>query len=241
MCEHFLKVRLMQDLCNNDVEDGYNIVKVYLEVTPSARDDIRKKANAYSFCSDLAQKHLNAEDEAEGLALWNIVELLSFGNFMELYTIYYHTYNRFNYIPYLKSIKFIRNAAAHNNCILSSLKKPNGQGKFSKTNELTNVLGKAKGLENLNRERMMKNPVIHDFIALLFVYNDIMKVSATKKMRNDKMGEIKHFFCDENGRMLKYKHYFEKSGDIKEAYLFVSNIIKYIDNKNHDPNHTNFL
>lgn len=68
-----------------------------------------------------------------------------------------------------------------------------------------------------------------------------MKVSATKKMRNDKMQEIKSFFCDETGRMLKNRDYFEKNGDIKEAYIFVSNIIKYIDNKNHDPKHTNFL
>lgn len=120
--EHYLKVRLMNDLSNNPLEDGYNIVEVFLQYNPSAQEDIKRKASTYSFCSDLAEKHLNQYNEPEKLAVWNIVELLSFGNFMELYTVYYQTYKSFNYIPYLKSIKFIRNAAAHNNCLLSSLK-----------------------------------------------------------------------------------------------------------------------
>ena len=113
--------------------------------------------------------------------------------------------------------------------------------KFSKTKELTNVLGKAPELRSLNRDRMMKNPVIHDFVALLFVYNDIMKVSATKESRNYKMHEIKKQFCDESGRILKHKEFFEKNPYIKEAYSFVSAIIKYIDKKNQNPQHTNFL
>lgn len=239
--EHYLKVRLMNDLSNNPLEDGYHIVELFLQYHPSAKDDIKKNAGAYSFCSDLAEKHINEDNEIEKLAPWNIVEMLSFGNFMELYTIYYQTYKSFNYIPYLKSIKFIRNAAAHNNCILSSLKKPNGIKKFSKTKELANVLGKAPELRDLNRDGMLKNPVIHDFVALLLVYNDIMKVAATKHIRNKKMQELRLLFCDDKGRMKKHKEYFEKNSYIKDAYFFVSSIIEYIDKKNHNPRHTNFL
>ena len=239
--EHYLKVRLMNDLSNNPLEDGYNIVEVFLQYNPSVQEDIKRKASTYSFCSDLAEKHLNQYNEPEKLAVWNIVELLSFGNFMELYTVYYQTYKSFNYIPYLKSIKFIRNAAAHNNCLLSSLKKPNSVKKFSKTKELATVLGKAPELRHLNREGMMKNPVIHDFVTLLFVYNDVMKVSATKKVRNKKMQEIRTLFCDDNGRMKRNKEFFEKNSYIKDAYFFVSSIIEYIDKKNHNPKHTNFL
>ena len=80
--EHFLKVRLMNDLSNNSKEDGYNIVKLFLEYHPNAQNDIQGKADKYSFCSDLAEKHLNEFKEPEKLAVWNIVELFSFGNFM---------------------------------------------------------------------------------------------------------------------------------------------------------------
>ena len=240
--EHYLKVRLMNDLSNNSEEDGYNIVRLFLQYHPNALGDIQNKADKYTFCSNLAEKHLNEYKEAENLAVWNIVELLSFGNFMELYELYYQTYPSFNYSDYLKSIKFIRNAAAHNNCILSSLRKPNSIKKFSKTKKLANILGKIPEFRELpSKNAMMKNPVIHDFVALLFVYNDVMKVSATKEIRNKKMQEICFQFCDDGGRIRKNKTYFEKNPYIKEAYSFICNIIKYIDKKNKNPKHTNFL
>ena len=86
--EHYLKVRLMNDLSNNPHEDGYNIVKLFLKYHPNAKNDIQSKAGKYSFCSNLAENHLNEFKEPQKLALWNIVELLSFGNFMELYELY---------------------------------------------------------------------------------------------------------------------------------------------------------
>ena len=240
--EHYLKVRLMNDLSNNSEEDGYNIVKIFLEFHPNAEADIQSKADKYSFCSDLAEKHLNQYKEPTELALWNIVELLSFGNFMELYELYYQTYPSFNYSDYLKSIKFIRNAAAHNNCILSTLRKPHSVKKFSKTKKLANILGKIPEFKELdNRDGMMKNPVIHDFVTLLFVYNDVMKVSATKNIRNKKMEEICHQFCSEDGRIRKNKSYFEKNPYIKDVYLFICSIIKYINKKHKNPKHTKFL
>lgn len=240
--EHYLKVRLVNDLSNNPKEDGYNIVKLFLQYHPNAEEDIRNKAEKYSFCSNLAENHLNEYNEPNKLAVWNIVELLSFGNFMELYELYYQTYDSFNYSDYLKSIKFIRNAAAHNNCILSSLKKPNSLKKFSKTKKLANILGKIPEFRELeNRDAMMKNPIIHDFVALLFVYNDILKVSATKNGRNKKMEELRYEFCDDNGRVRKNRHYFEKNQSIKNAYSFICSIIIYIDKKNKNPKHVNFL
>lgn len=240
--EHYLKVRLMNDLSDNPKEDGYNIVRLFLRYHSNAMADIQSKADKYSFCSDLAEKHLNEYNEPKELAVWNIVELFSFGNFMELYELYYQMYPSFNYSDYLKSIKFIRNAAAHNNCILSTLRKPNSLTKFSKTKKLANILGKIPEFRELdNKDAMMKNPVIHDFVTLLFVYNDIMKVSATKNVRNRKMEEIRHLFCDLDGRIRKNKNYFEKNPYIQEAYSFICSIIKYIDKKNKNPKHTNFL
>ena len=37
------------------------------------------------------------------------------------------------------------------------------------------------------------------------------------------------------------KEYFDKNPYIKDAYLFISSIIKYITKKNSNPRHTNFL
>ena len=120
--EHALKTQLLYDLSANDAEDGYSIVRKYLSAdymrVKSLHDKIGKSA-----ATDLIQKRQNNDD---CYALWEIVEVISFGEFIELYQLYYSLYPSKNndFSSYLWSIKFLRNAAAHNNCLLNSLKAP---------------------------------------------------------------------------------------------------------------------
>ena len=58
-----------------------------------------------------------------------------------------------------------------------------------------------------------------------YTHLDVMKVSATKNVRNKKMQEIRTLFCDDKGRMKRNKEFFEKNSYIKDAYFFVSSII----------------
>lgn len=120
--EHALKTQLMYDLSKNNKEDGYSIVILYLSQNYMREKLIINKLNK-SATSDLIQKHL---DPVHPYALWEIVEVLTFGEFIELYRLYYDTYpsKENNYSNYLGSVKFLRNAAAHNNCLLNSLKTP---------------------------------------------------------------------------------------------------------------------
>ena len=125
---------------------------------------------------------------------------------------------------------------------MSTMRKPNSQKQFRKTKQLANIMGKISELRNIeNRDAKMKNPAIHDFVTLLFVYNDILKVSATKETRNTKMQKIKTDFCDEQGRIRKNGHFFEKNPYLTSTYKFVCHIIEYINKQNHNPKHTNFL
>jgi abortive infection bacteriophage resistance protein len=236
--EHVLKTRMLYDISRNEKEDGYNIVKKYFFGYPDTKAEIIQKANSYNFTSDLADKHVVDEE----YSVWNLVELLSFGKFVELYTMYYQEDNSPNYGDYLQSIKFLRNAAAHSNCLLSSIMKPKGEKKFKKTVQLTNALAKAKKeIHEHARVKYMAYPAFHDFVALLFVYNDLLKESANRRMRDRTMSELTYFFCDERGRVLKHREYFTKNQVITEAYKFVSDVIKYIQNQNNNPKHKRFL
>lgn len=236
--EHVLKTRLLYDISQNEKEDGYNIVQKYFFGYPATKIEIIQKANSYNFTSDLADKH--ATDES--YSVWNLAELLSFGKFVELYTMYYQQYSSPNYSDYLQSIKFLRNAAAHSNCLLSSIMKPKGAKKFRKTVQLTNALAKAKKeISEHARIKYMSYPAFHDFVALLFVYNDVLKEPANRTMRDRTMTELIHFFCDEDGRVLLHKDYFVKNQVITEAYKFVSDVIKYIQKQNSNPKHTWYL
>ena len=45
----------------------------------------------------------------------------------------------------------------------------------------------------------MAYPAFHDFVALLSVYNDLLKEAANRNMRDKTMDELYHFFCEKEG------------------------------------------
>ena len=68
---------------------------------------------------------------------------------------------------------------------------------------MTNALAKAnKEISAHARSKYMSYPTFHDFVALLFVYNDLLKEAANRSMRDRTMNELYHFFCEEDGRVL---------------------------------------
>lgn len=220
--EHALKTQLLYDLSCNDNEDGYNIVKQYLDVdfmrVKSLHDKIGKSA-----ASDLIQKKQESDDN---YALWEIVEVMSFGEFIDLYQLYYSIYpsKENDFSSYLWSIKFLRNAAAHNNCLLNSIKAPY-HVTIHKTKDIQFEVSKIKTISSNTREKWMANPVIHDFIILVFVFVKVTKSSSIKQAGIDNL----HWLFNE--RMLKNKEYFCKNASIIEAYKFTSKVVNYFCNK----------
>lgn len=220
--EHALKTQLLYDLSKNEEEDGYQIVETYLNMdyfrVKSLHDKIGKSA-----ASDLIQKMRNNDDH---YALWEIVEVISFGEFIDLYQLYYSTYpsKENDYSSYLWSIKFLRNAAAHNNCLLNSLKAPY-QLSIHKTKEIQFEISKIKTISQNAREKWMNNPVIHDFVILVFVFLKLIKSPGLKQARID---DLKWLF---NDRMPHHKDYFLKNDSIIESYKFTAKIVNYFCNK----------
>ena len=88
--EHALKVQLLYDLSENPGEDGYVIVKEYLSEDYNRIKKLREKIGK-SVTSDLVKKHTENDDK---YSLWELVEVLSFGDFIDLYQLYYSKYKR---------------------------------------------------------------------------------------------------------------------------------------------------
>lgn len=175
--EHALKVQIIYDLSVNPDEDGYTIVREYLDAdyirVKSLHDKIGKSAT-----SDLIQKRMDNEDH---YALWEIVEVLSFGDFIDLYQLYYSRYkSSCDYSSYLWPLKFLRNAAAHNNCILNSLRAPY-HVTIHKNRDILFEVSKIKTISEKSRNTWMKNPVVHDFVILTYVYLNVIMSSGIKK------------------------------------------------------------
>lgn len=227
--EHILKTRLVSDCTINPATDGFDFVQEFLNDNYTIEKSILDKAKGKSACSQLAAKYVD-NGTLKPIPIWIIVELLSFGDFIKLYTFYYEKYDRFpDYSRYLGSIKYLRNASAHSNCLIHSLKKQPG---FSKTKQVMHALSRAsdKLINARTREHKMSVPVIHDFVTLLLVYCDLLDTPHNKKMRERRLEEIRRFFLEEDGRIRSKACYFRNNPVLSEAYLFICNVLKFIDN-----------
>ncbi len=219
--EHFLKARFMYDVSNNPKEDGYNIVCKYLEGHYNILSDMYRDAEK-SATANLVEKIRENEDE---IPVWKIIETLSFGKFIELYNLYYGTYGGKNYCSFLGSVKFLRNAAAHNTCLLNSIRRPY-KTRINKTMEIMDIISKIKDVPTSYKTKM-QNPVIHDFIVLLFVYNDLLNYPANRELREEGMKEVNELF---QKTFVRHKEWFEKNNVLIENYQFICLLLKYLDN-----------
>ena len=221
--EHFLKVRLLNDITNNELEDGYNIVRILFAKYPFIQKNIDfKKKN--SACADLIYKYENQ------WAAWNIVEVLSFGDFIKLFELYYDIYpekKSKTIINLLWPVKFIRNASAHNNCLLNTLRKPyihthlfnNKKNIVEPNKELIRLLTKIPNVSKNARKKKTTNPIIHDFIALLFLFNEVCTSNTLKEKQFRQLDNLI------NVRFCKYSDYFANDNIFTSSYDFIKKIV----------------
>lgn len=219
--EHALKVQLICDLTQNDDADGYSIVKEYLNDSYPTLKSIHDKVDK-SAMSDLIKKR---QSEDDNYAMWEIVEVLSFGHFIDLYKMYYYRYpKKHEFSSFLWSLKFLRNAAAHNNCLINSIKSPYNVV-LHKNKDILFEISKIKAISSKSRDTWMKNPVVHDFVIFVYVYLNVIQSTGIKQKGIEQLNWLF------NERMIQHKEYFEKNLSIKECYKFVSKIVTTLCNK----------
>lgn len=211
--EHFTKTKLVKDCSNNDLEDGYTIVREFLDKYEYIEDSIYKKSNNNSVCSDMIKKY------EDNLAIWNIVEVLSFGDFIKLYSFYYDKYPcKKSMVNYFWAVNCLRNAAAHNSCLLNSLKSPYT---ITRSKGISTFVSKIPSITKQERKKKLKNPIIHDFVVTLYVYNELVESGNTKKSTLEELQELI------DNRFVENKDYFEKNQIIISYYKFIKKIIEH--------------
>lgn len=178
------------------------------------KENVDKKEKN-SACSDLVVKY------KDNFAIWNIVEVLSFGDFTKLYCMYYKKYKtKGSMESYLWSVRFLRNAAAHNNCLLNSLRIPYSK-EINPNKRVINFISKIDCIPREARKDKMQNPIIHDFVVSLFVFTNVVTSEGVKKRTYEELKDLV------DNRMTKHKEYFWDNQLIVSYYRFVKNIIDY--------------
>lgn len=218
--EHFLKVGLIREFSKAPKveQDGYDIISRFFIVFPNVKAGIVEKAQN-SYCRDLVEKM-----ESEGYAIWNAIEVLSFGQFTLLYRLYSENNNDWNkkVCNLLFPVKSIRNAAAHNNCILNSLQHPY-YSKITPSIQVETFVSTVPSLKkSKSRKTKLSNPVIHDFVALLYLFDKICTSNKTKYYTYER---LYNFFHD---RLTYHADYFKENACIISTYEFVVKIVDFL-------------
>lgn len=210
--EHQLKTMIMRSITENEQEDGFSIIQELFETDPQIKDDILRKTNSVSF--DLRSHYV---DE---IPVWVFLELCSYSSLIKLFSLYYEKVDSKvckNLIPLIYSSKYLRNAAAHNSCLLNSLRiEYSYQGKpFRSSPKVVSTVRKLKVVSPKSIKRILHNRVIHDFIASLILFKEICKSS---KMYSNVMADFEELF---KIRFLEHSDYFSGDPLLTSKYAFV--------------------
>lgn len=176
--EHLLKVHILSNSQRNNDDDGYQIVEDFLLKNPDIHEKL-KKYSTNSYNAALIQKYQSC------FPLWVFVEIIPFGDLIKFYNFYISKYPATNNMSkYLWSALILRNAAAHNSCVLNRLSEKFDESKIN--NSLMNTL--KRNYRSLNPSKIKKyllNPVIQDFIGTLIL---LKKLDKSKSLTEDYIG-----------------------------------------------------
>ena len=216
--EHYLKVALLRDF-NKTSSDGYTLIEKFISFNRKHFDDEMKGKREGKACSNLILQY-----EGE-FAIWNFVEVIAFRDFQELYNYFYslhgielHGTQNGPYKHLIYPVRILRNAAAHNNCLINSLRIPYvSQEKFNNNPQVAAYLGHYINNKTLNTN--LSKPFIHDFCVMLYLYC----LLAPKRARVHMLGEVKDYF---ETRVIKHQGYYEKNPTLVSAYNFLAKAVK---------------
>lgn len=223
--EHALKVYLIKNVEDNNKTDGYDIVEAFFHENGYIIPKIEAMSNA-PFTADLVHKYFILEKifdnknyikKYDTCPVWVLLELLSFGDFINFYKFYYHKNKQAHYpIGIINLIKSLRNAVAHNNCLLMNLSNKT-------TNPpalISNVVSKIRTIKSNQRKKRLSSRPILEFVCLLYIYNNIV----SDKVKKHRIIELKHLFFV---RMIEKKAFFQDNELLKSSYDFSYKIIRH--------------
>ena len=224
--EHYLKIRILNSIEEIEEENGYNIVNLYLEkdfndekFPQKIHDSIRKKVSNSYYQKIFSKYDLDKNKKIENIPIWEFLEIITFGeliNFFEFYTKKYKLEDS-KYIFILREINKLRNAVAHNSCVLSELDKLDNHHRADTL--IINYL-KECGIGKGSRDKKLANSRIRQITYTLYLFNIIVSSEGVK--RNVKHDITKLFYK----RIISNAKYYNNNELLKSIYNYFDKIIE---------------
>lgn len=220
--EHFAKVKLLQAL-ENSSEDGYKIVEDYYEYLKD--EDKKNGTHKYSnlekeigrngnnpYCGGIIRSYNGR------FPMWAFIEIIPLGSFINFFKF---CANRFedkfleNDFYLLKTIKELRNATAHSNCLINEMGVKNSH--YSTNYHVLRALDQ---ISKSSRDSQLKNECMRQIVTLIYLHSAIVTSEGVheraKKDLNsvaDRMFKNIDFYSN-NSNILAFFAFFKKTVDI---------------------------
>lgn len=208
--EHSLKVNLLKDIQERGI-DEFNIVKNYLSIYSKRLGEIESRRKT-PYVKNLLAKYTHPN-----YPIWVYLEVIPFGEFVNFYKYYCKEYSCGEFSSdLLYKIRDIRNASAHNNCVIHDLVNKNGFYEKELVNILSSLLPNTRRRTIQNR---LKNNSVQDFISLLIAVNLVIK---SQELKTYYLKSIKELF---DCRIIKYTYLYKSSPALNQMYKFCKEVV----------------
>lgn len=226
--EHFARVELINQ-CMAHGEDGYAIVSDYLEhlkavsntrvaLSLKTRSASGKYPDAYS--GDLIAHY---SDDLGGLAAWTLLEVVDFGSFADFWLFCASRWAEREMLEehyVLRSAKGLRNATAHNSCVINGFSKNGERAGFEVRDPIASSM-KALGLKNTkSRRAKLSNLRVAQISAVLYASSRYCTRDSTRWRHVNLMSQAKVTIdaalplCPADGSLEAYFDFLFKMVDI---------------------------
>lgn len=219
--EHYLKIKILNTIESIDEEDGYRIVNRYLEqdfynvkFPKKVHNSIFKKVGSEYYQKIFSKYDLDKDKKLENIPIWEFLEIITFGELVNFYDFYTNEYklkdeNKDVYI--LRDIVKLRNAVAHNNCILSELNMK--KNKYPPSYKIIQFLNNCN-IGKDTRSKKLSNSRIRQITYTLYMFNEIVTSDGIK---NNVKKDINELFFD---RIIKHKEYYNNN-ELLKSYIVI--------------------
>ena len=225
--EHYLKMRILNLIENIDIEDGYRSVNLYLDkdfndekFPKKVHNSIFKKVGSEYYQKIFSKYDIDKDKKLENIPIWEFLEIITFGELVNFYDFFSKKYNLTKErkdIFILREIVKLRNAVAHNSCVLCDLdKKDNNYAPDFKIVEYLNSCGIGKE----TRDNKLSNSRIRQMTYTLYMFNEIITSNGVRKNVID---DINKLFYE---RIILHKKYYNNNELLKSIYTYFDKIIK---------------
>ena len=219
--EHYAKIQLLNALARNKKENGYNIVNEYMEKRKYLDKELSRHQTKYA--KGIIEKYRG------NFAVWNIIEVQTFSQFIDLYDMYFEKYQQKHVdTKYINVVKNLRNSIAHNNCLMFNL---HPAATASDTEDAIRI-AVGMGLDEDESREMNHVPFIKELNITLYVFWNIVTSEEEKEFQLELLHDLV------NKRFNRHMYYFENNTIVLPVLKYTQKLVKFYfdkicDNHNH--------